>query len=76
MFNNPMQLIQMMSGNPNPQALMQQMFAGNPVFSRAMEMSKGKSPEQMQQMIRNVAKARGMDDAQLNQFVGQFGLKF
>ena len=71
-----MQLIQMMSGNPNPQALMQQMFGGNPVFSRAMEMSKGKSPEQMQQMIRNVAKARGMDDAQLNQFVGQFGLKF
>lgn len=76
MFNNPMQLIQMMSGNPNPQALMQQMFGGNPVFSRAMEMSKGKSPEQMQQMIRNVAKARGMDDAQLNQFVGRFGLKF
>lgn len=76
MFSNPMQLIQMMSGNPNPQALMQQMFGGNPVFNRAMEMSKGKSPAQMQQMIRNVAKARGMDDVQLNQFVGQFGLKF
>ena len=72
---NPMQLMQIMN-NPNPQALMQQMFGSNPVFNRTMEMTQGKSPEQIQQIVRNVAKARGMDEAQLNQFIGQFGLKF
>ena len=72
---NPMQLMQIMS-KPNPQSLMQQMFGSNPVFNRAIEMAQGKSPEQIQQIVRNVAKARGMDEAQLNQFIGQFGLKF
>lgn len=55
---------------------MQQMFGSNPVFNRTLEMTQGKSPEQIQQIVRNVAKARGMDEAQLNQFIGQFGLKF
>lgn len=55
---------------------MQQMFGSNPVFSRAMEMTQGKSPEQIQQIVRNVAKARGMNEQQLNQFISQFGLKF
>lgn len=55
---------------------MQQMFGNSPVYNRVMEMTRNKSPEQIQQLVRNVAKARGMDEAQLKQFIGQFGLKF
>lgn len=55
---------------------MQQMFGSNPVFNRTIEMTQGKSPEQIQQIIRNVAKARGINEQQLNQFISQFGLKF
>lgn len=72
---NPMQMLQMMGSSPNPQALMQQMFGNNPVFNRAVQMTQGKSPAELQQIVKNVAKARGMTDAQLTQFVNQFGLK-
>ena len=68
--------MQMLGSNPNPQALMQQMFGNNPIFNRAMEMTRGKSPEQIQQLVRNVARSRGMDETQLNQFLNNFGLKF
>lgn len=72
---NPAQILQMMGSKANPQAFMQQMFGNNPTFGRTMQMVQGKSPAEVQQIIRNVAKARGMSDTQLNQFVGQFGLK-
>lgn len=68
--------MQMLGSNPNPPALMQQMFGNNPIFNRAMEMTRGKSPEQIQQLVRNVARSRGMDETQLNQFLNNFGLKF
>lgn len=74
MFNH-MQLMQIMR-NPNPQALMQQMFGNSPVYNRVMEMTRDKSPEQIQQLVRNVARSRGMDEMQLNQFLNNFGLKF
>lgn len=44
-------------------------------MSRAMKMGQGKSPEQMQTLVRNLAKQKGMNDEQLNQFLNQFGLK-
>lgn len=72
---NPMQLMQIMN-SPNPQAVMQQMFGNNPVFNRVMQMTHGKSPEQIQQLVRNVAQSRGMNEMQLNQFLNNFGLKF
>nr|DAI78008.1 MAG TPA: hypothetical protein [Caudoviricetes sp.] len=40
-----------------------------------MQMGQGKSPEQMQTLVRNLAKQKGMNDEQLNQFLNQFGLK-
>jgi hypothetical protein len=53
-----------------------QQFAGqNPLMSRAMQMGQGKSPEQIQNIVRNLAKQKGMNDEQLNQFLNQFGLK-
>ena len=38
-------------------------------------MGQGKSPEQIQNIVRNLAKQKGMYDEQLNQFLNQFGLK-
>lgn len=78
MFNNPMQMMQLigqLQSSANPMALVQNMFGNNPIMQRAMQMGQGKSPEQMQQVVRNLAKQRGMDDQQLNQFLSQFGLR-
>lgn len=55
---------------------MQQMFGNSPVYNRVMEMTRNKSPEQIQQLVRNVARSRGMNEMQLNQFLNNFGLKF
>lgn len=54
---------------------MQQLAGQNPLMSRAMQMGQGKSPEQMQNIVRNLAKQKGMNDEQLNQFLSQFGLR-
>lgn len=55
--------------------LMQQFAGQNQLMSRAMQMGQGKSPEQIQNIVRNLAKQKGMNDEQLNQFLNQFGLK-
>lgn len=38
-------------------------------------MGQGKSQQQMQTLVRNLAKQKGMNDEQLNQFLSQFGLR-
>lgn len=55
--------------------VIQQLAGQNPLMSRAMQMGQGKSPEQMQTIVRNLAKQKGMNDEQLNQFLSQFGLR-
>lgn len=76
MFQNPMQLLNLLQNNANPMALMNQMFGSNPIYQQVMQMTQGKNPNQIQQIIKNVAHERGMNDQQLNQFISQFGLKF
>lgn len=39
--------------------IMQQLAGTNPLMSRAMQMGQGKSPEQMQTLVRNLAKQKG-----------------
>lgn len=72
---NPLQMLQMLQGSSNPMALIQNMLGGNPLLQRAMQMGQGKNQGQMQEMVRNLARQRGMDDQQLNQFLSQFGLR-
>lgn len=72
---NPMQILQMLQSSNNPMALIQNMFGDNPLFQRAMQMGQGKSTEQLQQVVKNLAQQRGMDNQQLNQFLSQFGLR-
>ena len=75
---NPMQIMQLMGQlqqSSNPMALMQSMFGNNPIMQRAMQMGQGKSPQELQQVVKNLAQQRGMNNDQLNQFLGNFGLK-
>ena len=72
---NPMQLIQMLNQSNNPTGMMQGMFNNNPLMQRALEMGKGKSEEEMKQIVMNMAQTRGMNQEQLANFLMQFGLK-
>ena len=72
---NIFQIMQMVQQAGNPMGIMQQFAGQNPLMSRAMQMGQGKSPEQIQNIVRNLAKQKGMNDEQLNQFLSQFGLK-
>lgn len=51
--------------------LMQQMFNENPAFSRAMQMAQGKSPQQIEQIVKNLCGQRGIDYEQFKQTFNQ-----
>lgn len=61
-MNNPMmQLVQMMRNGQNPMQMMEQWAQKDPRMGQAMSMIRGKSPQQLEQMARNMAKERGID---------------
>lgn len=70
---NPQMLIQMMQGGKlNPQNLLS-MFGENPMFQQAQKMlQSGGNP---QEIIKNVAKQKGIDANQLQEMAKQFGVK-
>lgn len=76
---NPMQILNMMSMKSNPQAfqnMMSQQLQSNPLFKRAQQMADGKSPEEIQQICKNLCQQRGIDlDQAIGQFKNQFGYK-
>lgn len=65
----------MLSQSNNPMGLMQSMLGNNPAFVRAMQMAKGKNPEQLRATVMNLAQQRGIDINQLQSMVNQFGIK-
>ena len=65
MMGNPMQMME--------QQVERQMQQSNPqLYEKVRQMMEGKSPQEMQSVVMNVAKERGVD---LNQFASQFGIK-
>ena len=72
---NPMQLMGMLKHSNNPSMLMESLIAQNPLLSRAMQMGKGKNPQELAMIARNLAKQQGMNDQQFAQLLGQFGIK-
>lgn len=75
---NPMQMMGMFNGRSNPQQMMSQMMnqqlQNNPLFQRAQEMAKGKSPHELEQVARNLCQQRGIDlDSAMNQFKQMMG---
>ena len=72
MMNNPIQLIGMLQNANNPMALMQQVLGNNPQFQQVMKIAQGKSPQQLEQYVRNLAHGQNVN---INQLANQFGLK-
>lgn len=69
---NPMSMMQMFMGGGkgvDPMSLMTQQFQGNPMFQQAQKMAQGKSPQEIEQIARNICKQKGID---LDQAMAQF----
>ncbi len=62
-------LMSAISNNVNPLSVMQQ-YVGDPRINQAMKMIQGKSPAQLEQMARNMAKERGTTVEQIAQNLG------
>lgn len=72
MQNNPLvMLVQAMNSGQNPMALLQQMEPQNPQIAQAFQMMQGKTPQQLEQMARNMAGEKGID---INQMIRQLGI--
>lgn len=70
----PIELMQALQSN-NPMMYLQQNYGNTPAFHKAAQMMQGKSPEQIQQVVINLARQRGMDINQVMQMANTFGLK-
>lgn len=75
---NPFQMMGMPSGKSNPQQMMGQMMTqqlqNNPLFQRAQQMAQGKSPQELEQVAKNLCQQRGIDlDSAMNQFKQMMG---
>lgn len=69
---NPIQLMNMLQNSNNPMAMLSQVMGNNPQFSQAMGMLQNKTPQQMEQYVRNMYANQGID---INQVANQFGLR-
>lgn len=55
--------------------MMQQMLGNNPMFAQAMKMVQGRDPNEIMQVINNVAQQKGIPPEQIQQMMQQFGIK-
>ena len=69
---NPMQLIQMMQSGENPMQLLSQMGRQNPMVGQVLQMTNGRTPNEMRDMAQRIARQKGVD---LNQLAQSMGLK-
>ena len=59
-MNNPfMQIMGLLKSGKNPNAILQTMAMNDPQVRQVMQMMNGKTPAQLEQMARNMAKERG-----------------
>lgn len=72
MLNNPLQLMGMLQNAQNPMVIIQQVFGNNPQFKQVMQIAQGKSPQELEQYVRNLYQSQGQD---INKMASQFGLK-
>lgn len=70
---NPLaQLAQIAKQGQSIYPALMQMSRGDPRMMQAMQMMQGRSPDQMRQMVLNMARERGID---LNQVAQMYGLR-
>ena len=55
--------------------MLQGMYGNNPNYAQVMQMVQGKSPQQMQQMVMQLAQKQGIPQEQLQQMLAQMGVK-
>jgi hypothetical protein len=72
MLNNPLQLIGLLQNSNNPMGVLQQLLGNNPQYRQVMQIAQGKSPQELEQYLRNLYQSQGQD---INQVASQFGLK-
>ena len=77
---NPMQMMGMSNVKNNLPQMMSQMVNGqlqrDPLYQRAQQMAEGKSPEQLEQIARNLCQQRGLDlDQAFSQFKSMMGIQ-
>lgn len=81
--NNPfMQVINMAKNGGNPIQMLQQMSGQNPQLKQIMDMTNGKSPSEMGDMINSLAQQKGINVSDLVKQIGmpddvakRFGIK-
>lgn len=64
-MNPVIQLVQMLRGSGNPMQMLAQASRQNPQLNQVMQMVNGKTPGEMQAMVNNMARQRGVDIHQL-----------
>lgn len=69
------QMLQMLNNSQNPNAILNQMAANNPVLQRAMQMVNGKSDQEIQGIVLNLARQQGITDEQLGSLMRSVGFK-
>ena len=65
----------MLGNSRNPMAMMQQMLGNNSQFNRAMQMANGKTPQEIEIVMQNLCKEKGIDFEQFKSTFNQFGFK-
>lgn len=70
----PMEILQALQTN-DPMMFLQQHYGDSPAFRKSMEMVQGKNPQQIQQVVMNLARQKGIDMNQLFQMANQLGLR-
>lgn len=69
---NPIQLIQMMQSGGNPMQILSQMGRQNPMVGQVLQMTNGRTPNEMRNMAQRIAQQKSVD---LNQLAQSMGLK-
>lgn len=61
MQNNPWQILNLISQSPNPNALLAQMYGNHPQYQKIMNLIKGKTPQEIEQYVKNLCQTQGID---------------
>lgn len=67
---NPMQLIGMLKSGGDPRQVIQQIAMSNLQVRQVMNMTQGKSPDELRKMAENVCRERGTTPEQIMQMLG------
>lgn len=61
MLNNIVSMLQQFSQMTNPMVTMMQMYGNNLQFNQVMQIIQNKSPQEIEQYVRNACKAQNID---------------